>query len=61
MGTPKAELRYFEEELAEEENWTVVQQELETWLRTQPDEKYLLSRGQARSEKDRAMLERQIN
>ena len=65
VGTPKAELRHFEAELAEEENWNVVQQGLEARLVEHPDgeggEKYLLCRSQARSEKEKAMLERQMN
>jgi transposase len=64
VGTPKAELRHFEAQLAEKENWTQVQEGLEARLVTHPDgdgdEQYLLCRSQARSEKERAMLERQM-
>ena len=65
VGTPKAELRYFEAELAEEENWNVVQHGLEARVVAHPDgdgsEKYVLCRSQARGEKEKAMLERQMN
>jgi transposase len=64
VGTPKAELRHFEAQLAEKENWTQVQEGLEARLVAHPDgdgdEQYLLCRSQARSEKERAMLERQM-
>jgi transposase len=65
VGTPKAELRHFEAELAEEENWNVVQHGLEARGVAHPDgdgsEKYVLCRSQARGEKEKAMLERQMN
>ena len=65
VGTPKAELRHFEAELAEEENWNVVQHGLEARVVAHPDgdgsEKYVLCRSQARGEKEKAMLERQMN
>jgi hypothetical protein len=65
VGTPKAELRHFEAELAEEENWNEVQHGLEAKLVAHPDgdgsEKYVLCRSQARGEKEKAMLERQMN
>ncbi len=64
VGTPKADLRHFEEELAEAENWKVVQHGLEARVVAHPDgngsEKYVLCRSQARSEKEKAMLERQM-
>jgi len=56
VGTPKAELRHFEEELAEKENWSEVQQGLEARVVEHPDgegcEKYVLCRSQARGEKE---------
>ena len=65
VGTPKADLRHFEAELAEEENWNVVQHGLEARVVAHPDgdgsEKYVLCRSQARGEKEKAMLERQMN
>lgn len=64
VGTPKADLRHFEAELAEEENWKVVQHGLEARVVAHPDgdgnEKYVLCRSQARGEKEKAMLERQM-
>jgi len=65
VGTPKTELRHFEAELAEQENWIEVQAGLEARVVEHPDargvEKYLLCRSRARSEKERAMVERQMN
>ena len=65
VGSPKADLRHFEAELAEEENWNVVQHGLEARVVAHPDgdgsEKYVLCRSQARGEKEKAMLERQMN
>ena len=65
VGTPKAELRHFEAELTEEENWNVVQHGLEARVVAHPDgdgsERYVLCRSQARGEKEKAMLERQMN
>jgi len=62
---PKAELRHFEAELAEEENWNVVQHGLEARVVAHPDwdgsEKYVSCRSQARREKEKAMLQRQLN
>jgi transposase len=64
VGTPKVDLRHFEAELAEEENWKVVQHGLEARVVAHPDgdgsEKYVLCRSQARGEKEKAMLERQM-
>ena len=64
VGTPKADLRHFEAELAEEENWKVVQHGLDARVVAHPDgdgnEKYVLCRSQARGEKEKAMLERQM-
>jgi len=64
VGTPKSSLRHFEAQLAEKENWVEVQEGLEARLVEHPDghgdERYLLCRSQARSAKERAMLERQM-
>lgn len=65
VGTPKASLRHFEEQLAEAENWVEVQEGLEARLVRHPDgkgdETYVLCRSRARSAKERAMLERQMS
>ena len=65
VGTPKAELRHFEAELLEKENWNEVQHGLEAKLVEHPDgdgsERYVLCRSQARGEKEKAMLERQMS
>lgn len=64
VGTPKAELRHFEAQLAEQEEWTVVQEGLEARLVEHPDgdgmEKYVLCRSRERGKKEKAMLERQM-
>jgi hypothetical protein len=65
VGLPKAELPHFEAELAEEENWNVVQHGLEARVVEHTDgdgsEKYVLCRSQARGEKEKVTLERQMN
>ena len=65
VGTPTAQLRAFEAELAEEENWTDVQNGVEARLVEHPDgdgsERFVLCRSNARAAKERAMLERQMN
>jgi transposase len=65
VGTPKADLRHFEAELAEKEHWAEVQEGLEARLVEHPDgkggERYVLCRSRARSAKERAMLERQMD
>lgn len=65
VGTPKAQLRSFEAELAEQENWTDVQNGVEARLVEHPDgdgkERFVLCRSNARAAKERAMLERQMN
>jgi transposase len=64
VGTPKAELRHFERELAGKENWAEVQEGLQARLVAHRDgggnEQYVLCRSSARSAKERAMLERQM-
>jgi transposase len=65
VGTPKSELKHFQEQLAEKENWTQVQDGLEARVVRHPDgngdEQFLLCRSQARSQKERAMLDRQVD
>ena len=65
VGTPKSELRHFEAQLAEKEQWTQVRAGLEARLVEHPDgeggEQYLLCRSHARSAKERAMLDRQMS
>jgi transposase len=64
VGTPKAQLRAFEAELAENDNWTDVQNGVEARLVDHPDgngeERFVLCRSSARAAKERAMLERQM-
>ena len=65
VGTPKSQLRAYEVELAEKENWTDVQPGVEARLVAHPDgngqERYVLCRSKARGAKERAMLERQMS
>jgi len=65
VGTPKSQLRAFEAELAEEENWTDVRNGVEARLVEHPDgdgsERFVLCRSNARAAKERAMLERQMD
>lgn len=64
VGTPKSQLRAFEAQLAESENWTEVQNGIEARLLEHPDgdgtERFVLCRSNARAAKERAMLERQM-
>lgn len=64
IGTPKSQLRHFEAELLEKENWIEVQDGVEARLVNHPDgdgsERYVLCRSSARSAKERAMVERQM-
>ena len=61
VGTPKSQLRRFEEHLTEQENWAQVQDGVEVKLVTHPDggsdEQYVLCRSSARREKEAAMIE----
>jgi transposase len=63
VGTPKSQLRDFENQLLEREGWQEVQDGLEARLLPHPDgeghEQYVLCRSSARAEKERAMLTRQ--
>ena len=65
VGAPKSELSHFETELVTQEDWNEVQHGLEAKVVAHPDgdgtEKYVLCRSQARGEKEKAMLERQMN
>ncbi len=63
VGTPKKQLKAFEAQLLEEENWTQVQPGVEAKLVAHPDgqggEQYVLCRSAARRQKEAAMLELQ--
>jgi transposase len=65
VGTPKSQLRTFEAQLAEQDNWTDVQNGVEARLVEHPDgdgsERFVLCRSNARAAKERAMLERQMD
>lgn len=64
VGTPKSQLRTYEAQLAEKENWVEVQHGVEARLVAHPDgqeqERFVLCRSTARGAKERAMLERQM-
>jgi transposase len=61
VGTPKSQLRAFEAQLMQKENWTEVQAGVEVKLVAHPDggtdEQYVLCRSSARREKEVAMIE----
>ena len=61
VGTPKRQLKQFEAQLLEKENWAEVQAGVEVKLVPHPDggtdEQYVLCRSKARREKEAAMLE----
>ncbi len=63
VGTPKSQLKAFEAQLLEQENWAEVQPGVEVKLVAHPDgppeEQYVLCRSSARREKEVAMLEGQ--
>lgn len=65
VGTPKSQLRLFEAELAENDNWMEVQHGVEARLVEHPDgdgsEHFVLCRSNARAAKERAMLDRQMD
>lgn len=65
VGTPKSQLHFYEEQLAEKENWVEVEDSVEARLVDHPDgnsqERYVLCRSSARGVKERAMLQRQMN
>lgn len=64
VGTPKSQLRAYEAELTEKENWVEVENGVQARLVDHPDgrgqERYVLCRSSARGAKERAMLERQM-
>jgi len=61
VGTPKSQLKRFEEHLIEQESWAQVQDGVEVKLVPHPDggsdEQYVLCRSSARREKEAAMIE----
>jgi len=61
VGTPKSQLKSFEAQLLEKENWAEVQDGVEVKLVPHPDggtdEQYVLCRSSARRQKELAMLE----
>jgi len=63
VGTPKAQLRAFEQQLLQEQDWHQVQPGLEVKLVAHPDgestEQFILCRSHARRQKEAAMLELQ--
>ena len=63
VGTPKAQLKGFEQQLLEEEDWHQVQPGVEVKLVAHPDgdttEQFILCRSSARRQKETAMLEQQ--
>jgi len=64
VGAPNSELRRFKSELSQEAGWTEVQAGLEARLVEHPGggaDAYVLCRSTARSEKERAMLDKQTD
>lgn len=66
VGAPNSELRHFKSELSGKDGWSEVQAGLEARLVQHPqrdggEEAYVLCRSMARSEKERAMLDKQIS
>lgn len=65
VGTPKSQLRNFEQPLLDKEGWHQVQDGLEAKLLAHPDgkgeEQFVLCRSTARAAKERAMLQRQAD
>ena len=63
VGTPKGQLRKFEQQLHEKKGWKQIESGVEVKLLEHPDsmgkERYVLCRSQARHEKESAMLRRQ--
>lgn len=64
VGTPKSQLRAYHTQLAEIENWVEVESGVEACLVDHPDgegnERFVLCRSGARAEKERAMLDKQM-
>ena len=63
LGTPKARLRQFENQLLDQKHWQDVHEGVEVKLVDHPDaqgqERYVLCRSAARNEKEAAMLRKQ--
>lgn len=63
VGTPKGQLRKFEQQLHEKRDWKQIENGVEVKLLEHPDgagkERYVLCRSKARHEKEAAMLRRQ--
>ena len=61
VGTPKSQLKAFETQLLDQENWAEVQEGVEVKLVAHPDggtdEQFVLCRSSARREKEGAMIE----
>jgi transposase len=61
VGTPKSQLKVFEAQLLEKDNWAQVQEGVEVKLVPHPDgdadEQYVLCRSSARRQKETAMIE----
>jgi len=61
VGTPKSQLKQFEAQLLDKDNWASVQEGVEVKLVPHPDggtdEQYVLCRSSARREKEAAMIE----
>jgi transposase len=61
VGTPKSQLKAFEAQLLDQENWAQVQEGVEVKLVAHPDggprEQYILCRSSARRQKEAAMIE----
>ena len=61
VGTPKSQLKAFEAQLLQKENWAEVQEGVEVKLVAHPDggtdEQYVLCRSSARRQKEAAMIE----
>jgi len=64
VGTPKAHLKKFARELLDETEWSEVRDGVEVKLLEHPDgqggEQYVLCRSRDRAQKERAMLEKQL-
>jgi hypothetical protein len=60
IGTPKSELRKWEQELVERDGWKQIREDVEVKLCNGPegDETFILCRSAGRKEKDRAIRER---
>jgi len=65
VGTPKSQLRAYQKQLAETENWVEVENGVEARLVEHPDgegqERFVLCRSGARGAKECAMLEKQMD